>query len=43
MLWFNLLAACWPVAATIWGHHGPGAEQDQDQAAGADAGQAYAA
>jgi hypothetical protein len=25
MLWFQLAAACWPVLATIWAHHGPGA------------------
>jgi hypothetical protein len=42
MLWFNLLNALWPVAATVWGHHGPGAG-DHGQDAAADAGMAYAA
>jgi len=27
MLWFQLAAACWPVLATIWAHHGPGAAE----------------
>lgn len=46
MLWFNLLAALWPVAGTVWAHHGPGADerraQDEDDAAAAGR-QAYAA
>jgi hypothetical protein len=41
MLWFNLLAACAPVAATVWAHHGPGAADDAGAAAGTE--QAYAA
>jgi len=41
MLWFNLLAACWPVGAVIWSHHVAHAGDDDGQAAAPAA--AYAA
>ena len=43
MLWFNLIAACWPVAGTVWAHHGPGAGRDSEQDPAAAGAEAYAA